>query len=116
MVRVRAPTSVMWPSGSWCISTRPASHARRRDVSYETGFASGRLLREQDLVAELFEAPDVVATGALRVASGEVIGPEILVGHAVLEHVPQGYEHRVLHGHNRRFGSLRALSRWKSAR
>src|SRR6266545_6384851 len=95
---------MMWPSGSCCITTRLASHARRRAVSYETGFASGRLLREQDLVAELFEAPDVVATGSLRVASGEVIGPEVLVGHAVLEHVPQGHEHRMLDGDDRLLG------------
>src|SRR6266700_8232842 len=66
--------------------------------SYETGSASGRLLREQDVVAELFEAADVVTKGPLRVALREVIGPEVLVGHAALEHVPQGHEHGVLDG------------------
>ena len=66
--------------------------------SYETGSASGRLLREQDVVAELFEAADVVTKGPLRIALREVIGPEVLVGHAALEHVPQGHEHRVLDG------------------
>ena len=56
IVRVRAPISTTRPSSSWRITTRLASQARRRDVSYETGSASGRLRREQDLVAELFEA------------------------------------------------------------
>ena len=51
-----------------------------------------------DLVAELFEAADVVATDPVRVAAVEVVGAEVLVRHAVLEHVPQGHEHRVLHG------------------
>src|SRR6266478_7484459 len=36
MVRVRAPISTTWPWASWRITTRLASHARRRDVSAET--------------------------------------------------------------------------------
>src|SRR5437660_607033 len=36
MVRVSAPTSTTRPSGSWRITTRLASHARRRAVSAET--------------------------------------------------------------------------------
>jgi hypothetical protein len=36
IVRVRAPISTSRPASSWRITTRLASHARRRDVSYET--------------------------------------------------------------------------------
>src|SRR5438094_586000 len=105
MVRVRAPISTTRPSASCRMTTRLASHARRCDVSYETCGPSGGLLHEHDLVAQLLEAAEVVAAEAGCVAPVEVIGPEILMGHAVLEHMPQGYEHRVLHGHDRLFGA-----------
>src|SRR5205823_1396955 len=109
--RVRAPISTTRPASSWRITTRLASHARRRDVSYETGSASGRFLREEDLVAELFEATDVVAKGPLRVALREVIGPEVVVRHAAREHVPQGHEHGVLDGDD---GLLGAAPRFEA--
>ena len=55
------------------------------------GLASGgRLLHELDLVAELFEPVDMVVTDPSRVAPGEVVGPEVVVGYAVLEHMPPG--------------------------
>src|SRR5881409_1921101 len=43
MVRVRAPISTTWPWASWRITTRLASHARRRDVSAETCVSSSRM-------------------------------------------------------------------------
>src|SRR5436190_6936373 len=70
-------------------------------VSYETSASGGRLLlHEQDLVSELFEAPDVMAADPRGVATVEVVHPEIVVGDAVPEHVPQRHEHRVLDGHD----------------
>ena len=42
IVRVRAPTSTVRPSSSCRITTRLASHARRRDVSAETRAPSSR--------------------------------------------------------------------------
>jgi len=47
----------------------------------------------------------VVTANACGVAAIEVVGAEVVVGDAVLEHVPEGYDHRVLHGHD---GLLRA--------
>jgi hypothetical protein len=35
---------------------------------------------------------------------------EVLMGHATLEHVPQGHEHGVLHGDDRLFGAAGGLS------
>src|SRR6267378_1144150 len=52
IVRVRAPISTRRPTSSWRMTTRLASHANRRDVSYETAPSSGRLLHEDDLIAE----------------------------------------------------------------
>src|SRR5207247_5774185 len=110
IVRVRAPTSSGRPSTSCRITTRLASHARRRDVSYETSPASGRLFRECDVVAELFEAPDVMTADACGVAALEVVGPEVVVSDTVLEHVPEGNNHRVLHGDD---SLLRAAPRFE---
>src|SRR5947207_8308997 len=42
MVRVFAPTSVIWPSASCCMTTRVASQAKRRDVSAGTCVPSSR--------------------------------------------------------------------------
>src|SRR5436309_11890314 len=64
-------------------------------------FASGHLFDEHDVVAEALEAPDVVTAGAFRVAAIEVVGSEVMMRYAVLEHMPQGYDHRVLYGDNR---------------
>src|SRR2546429_9156578 len=78
IVRVRAPISTTRPSASWRITTRLASHARRWDVSYETSASGGRLLlHEQDLVSELFEAPDVMAANPRGGATGEDVHPQI---------------------------------------
>src|SRR5882724_3679756 len=105
MVRVRAPTSSIRPSGACRITTRLASHASRWDVSYETSPASGRPFRDDDVVAEPFEAADVVTADARGVAALEVVGPEVVVGDPVLEHVPEGHDHRVLHGHDGLLGA-----------
>src|SRR5437867_1336661 len=110
IVRVRAATSTARPSRPCCITTRLASHAMRRDVSYETSPASGRLFRECDVVAELFEAPDVMTADACGVAALEVVGPEVVVSDTVLEHVPEGNNHRVLHGDD---SLLRAAPRFE---
>src|SRR5688572_22068855 len=77
--------------------------------SYETFLSSGRLLDEQDLVAELLQTADVVAAEPGRVATVEVVGPEVLMGHTMLEHVPESHEHRVLHGDNRLLGATPRL-------
>src|SRR2546427_12853939 len=74
-------------------------------VSYETSPASGRLSPEGDVVAELFEAADVMTADACDVTALEVVGPEVLVGHTVLEHVPEGDDHRVLYGHDGLLGA-----------
>src|SRR5437762_6536694 len=103
IVRVRAPTSVTRPSESCRITTRLASHATRREVSYET--RSGHLFDEDDVVAEAFQTVDVVTPRALGVATLEVVGAEVMVRDAVLEHVPEGDQHRVLDGDD---GLLRA--------
>src|SRR5439155_3501724 len=47
-------------------------------VSYETSPASGRLSPECDVVAELFEAADVMTADACDVTALEVVGPEVL--------------------------------------
>src|SRR3989442_7909452 len=109
IVRVRAPTSTTRPSGSCRMTTRLASHARRRDVSYETSASLGCLLDEQDLVAELFEAADVVAADAGRGTAIGVVGSEIVVGHAAFEHVPESHKHRVLHGYEGLFRAAPAF-------
>src|SRR3989442_1698399 len=74
-------------------------------VSYETSPASGRPFRDDDVVAEPFEAADVVTADARGVAALEVVGPEVVVGDAMLEHVPEGHDHRVLHGHDGLLGA-----------
>src|SRR5437879_3637668 len=48
-------------------------------VSYETSPASGRPFRDDDVVAEPFEAADVVTADARGVAALEVVGPEVVV-------------------------------------
>src|SRR5882724_8253049 len=75
------------------------------NVSYETSSASGRPFRDDDVVAEPFEAADVVTADARGVAALEVVGPEVVVGDPVLEHVPEGHDHRVLHGHDGLLGA-----------
>src|SRR5437899_11721216 len=80
-------------------------------VSYETSLTSGRLFRECDVVAELFEAPDVMTADACGVAAREVVGPEVVVSDTVLEHVPEGNNHRVRHVDN---VLLRAAPRFAS--
>src|SRR6266699_1002765 len=84
---------------------RATFNAGAGDVSYETTLASGRLSPEGDVVAELFEAADVMTADACDVTALEVVGPEVLVGHTVLEHVPEGDDHRVLHGHDGLLGA-----------
>jgi hypothetical protein len=96
-VRVRAPTSSNRPSWLCRITTRLASHARRWDVSCETCGSSGRVSHEQDLIAELLQPTNVVATKPGRAAPVEVGGAEILMRDAAGEHVPQRHEHGVLH-------------------
>src|SRR5207249_9396538 len=49
-------------------------------VSYETSPASGRPFRDDDVVAEPFEAADVVTADVRGVAALEVVGPEVVVG------------------------------------
>src|SRR5688572_24802906 len=93
------------PSSSWRITTRLASHARRRDVSYETSARSGGRLHEHDLVAELLKAADVMAAPPLRMAPIEVVDAEILMGLMAREHVPQGHEQGVLDGDDRLLGT-----------
>src|SRR5437762_3335666 len=73
-------------------------------VSYETAPSSGRFLHEDDLIAELLETADVVVAQACGVAPVEVVGPEVMMRDAALEHVPEGHEHRVLHGDDGLFG------------
>src|SRR5436309_6949729 len=74
------------------------------DVSYETALSSGRLFHEDDLIAELLETADVVVAQACGVAPVEVVGPEVVMRDAALEHVAEGHEHRVLHGDDGLFG------------
>jgi hypothetical protein len=51
--------------------------------------ASGDAFDEHDVVAEPFEATDMVAPRTLGVATIEVVSAEVGVRHAVLEHVPK---------------------------
>src|SRR5213593_2222620 len=85
---------------------RVRASAGSGNVSYETfaSASSGRLLHQHDLVAELLQTADVVAAEPGRVTAVEVVGSEVLMGDVVLEHVPQGHEHRVLHGDDRLLG------------
>src|SRR5712691_9418613 len=74
-------------------------------VSYETRAASGRRLHQHDVVAELFEATDMVAADALGIAAVEVVGAEVVVRHPAFEHVPEGHDHRMLYADNGFFGA-----------
>src|SRR5207249_9796550 len=105
MVRVLAPTSVIWPSASCCMTTRVASQAKRRDVSYETPPLSRRLFDQHDVVAQAFEATDVVTADPFGILAIKVVGTEIAMRNTVLQHVPQRDDHRVLHCHGRFLGT-----------
>jgi hypothetical protein len=109
MVRVRAATSTTRPSRPCCITTRLASHARRRDVSYETSPSSRHLFDEHDVVAQAFQATNVVTPRAVGIAVIKVADPKIVMSNAVLQHVPERDHHGVLHGHDRFFGTAPRL-------
>ena len=79
-------------------------------VSYETIRALRCFVDENDIVAELFETTNVVTAEPRGVAPFEVVSAEVVVDDAVLEHVPQGDDHGVLHGDD---GFLGAASRFQ---
>ena len=82
-------------------------------VSTETIRASRCFVDEDDIVAELFETANVVTAEPRGVTTFEVVGAEVLVDDAVLEHVPQGDDHSVLHGDDGLLGAASpAFSRW----
>ena len=107
--RVLRPTSSADPSGPSSITTTEASHARRRDVSYET---LGPDLRPR--APRRRDSPSCSRRRTWwrlrRVASpsGEVVGAEILVRDVASEHVPDGSQEGVLDGAD---GFLRTLPR-----
>ena len=87
-----------------------ASVDELQDVSYETIRGLRCSVDENDIVAELFETANVVTTEPRGVAPFEVVSAEVVVDDAVLEHVPQGDDHSVLHGDD---GFLGAASRFQ---
>src|SRR5213594_915572 len=74
-------------------------------VSYETPPLSRRLFDQHDVVAQAFEATDVVTADPFGILAIEVVGPEIAMRNTVLQHVPQRDDHRVLHCHDRFLGT-----------
>src|SRR5881296_1590110 len=74
-------------------------------VSYETPPLSRRLFDQHDVVAQAFEATDVVTADPFGILAIEVVGPEIAMRNTVLQHVPQRDDHRVLHCHERFLGT-----------
>jgi hypothetical protein len=79
-------------------------------VSYETIRALRCFVDENDIVAELFETANVVTAEPRGVATFEVVGAEVVMDDAVLEHVPQGDDQSVLHGDD---GFLGAAARFQ---
>ena len=74
-------------------------------VSYETPPLSRRLFDQHDVVAQAFEATDVVTADPVGILAIKVVGPEIAMRNTVLQHVPQRDDHRVLHCHDRFLGT-----------
>lgn len=72
------------------------------------GFISGGLGCDNDVASEVVETADEAEDGFGLVASAEVIGAEVAVIDVVLEHVPDGGEHRAGDGED---GFLGAASR-----
>src|SRR5262249_30520996 len=61
---------------------------------------SGSFL-DRDVKPERFKLPDVPTDSVLGIAPIEVVGPELLVGHAVAHDVERNREDLMPHGHDR---------------
>ena len=64
---------------------RPSNVVEEQDsagIPMKRFVSSGRWLHEEHLIAELLEAADVMAADPRGVATVEVVGAEILMGHA----------------------------------
>ena len=67
-------------------------------LCFGTRRTSGSFLdwSERDVVAELLEFANVVASLLFRVETGEVIGPEVLVGDLITDHEVDGRQDTML--------------------
>src|SRR3989449_413549 len=94
------------PSASACCCAMViVSPEKSPDVSYETPPLSRRLFDQHDVVAQAFEATDVVTADPFGILAIKVVGTEIAMRNTVLQHVPQRDDHRVLHCHDRFLGT-----------
>ena len=55
---------------------------------------------DRDVKPERFQLPDVPTRGPLRMSTGEVVGPQFLVGHAVAHHVVRNFENLMTDRHH----------------